>query len=389
LKDRAGLRALARADGRRVRVTAFTKYGPLAASTRQRVVQYLPALEAAGFDVQVRPLLNDDYVASLTTGRKFSKLEIARTYLRRMYQLIADDRSDIAWVYAELFPYLPATFERLALLGGRLVVYDFDDAFHIPYAESGNPIVRWSLSGKLRPLMAKASLICAGNRFLHDYASQMNARTMLLPTVVDTDVYKPGPSGRGAPQLVIGWIGSPSTWGNVEPLLPLLEQLCSEGKVRFRAIGAGHAAAGIRFPGFEPLPWDQRTEIDLVRTMDIGIMPLLDRPFERGKSGYKLIQYMACGVATVASPVGANCDIVIPGKTGLLASSLDDWQLSLNGLISDPDLRKAFGAAGRERAVNSYSLHVHAPRLVQAMHSLSSDGACPNQAEASAPETRP
>src|SRR3712207_2795280 len=108
-----------------MRVRAFAKYGREAASTRQRLLQYVPALERAGIGVEVHPLLNDAYVRALATGDRFSRVAIARSYMTRFAQLLRSDGYDAIWVYAELFPYLPASFERLAFSAGKPVVYDF------------------------------------------------------------------------------------------------------------------------------------------------------------------------------------------------------------------------------------------------------------------------
>jgi len=352
-----------------MRITAFTKYGPMAASTRQRVLQYIPALEAAGFEVAVHPLLGDDYVAAVADGRRYPKSRLVGAYARRFRQLGDLGDTGIIWIYAELFPYLPAAFERLAFSGGKPVVYDFDDAFFIPYDESGNPAVRAILTGKLGPLIGRSAMACCGNSVLQDYARHYTSRTMILPTVVDTDLYRPGPQTAATAPLTIGWIGSPSTWCNVEPLLPLVEEICRSGQARFKAIGAGPAAAGVAFPGLELVPWAEATEIAEIQAMDIGIMPLLDRPFQRGKSGFKLIQYMACGLPSIASPVGVNSDIVEEGETGLLASTIEEWRHGLEQLMANPKLRHSLGAAARRKAASAYSLKAHAPRLVQVMES--------------------
>ena len=355
-----------------MRVAAFTKYDRAAASTRQRVLQYLPFLERAGIEVSVRPLLNDDYVHSLAAGHGRSKARVAAAYARRIRQLLALRDVDIIWVYAELFPWLPASFERLAVRSGKPLVYDFDDAFFHTYDDHPNWLVRLALHDKLKPLVRGASRVCAGNEYLRNYAERTGAEAIVLPTVVDVETYVPTVVVDDRP-LTIGWIGSPSTWCHVQPILPLLEQFCRDHPVRFRAIGAGVEAERDRFPGLELAEWSEASEVAEVQAMDIGLMPLLDLPFQRGKSGYKLIQYMACGLPVIASPVGVNCDIVSHGRTGFLASRKEEWISALSELVSDADRRRAMGEEGRQRAVRDYSLATHAPRLVEVFRSLASD----------------
>ena len=346
-----------------MRVAAFTKYDREAASTRQRLLQYVPSLEAAGFTIEHHPLLGNDYVRGLVTGRRPSAVAIASSYLRRFRQLLETRECDLIWVYAELFPWLPAAFERLALRAGKPIIYDLDDAFFLPY--KGKPL----LDGKLEPLLRAAAACTCGNAYLRDYASRFCERSIVVPTVVDTSIYLPV-KRPGDGSLVIGWIGSPSTWANVQPLLPMLRQLCAEHGARFRVVGAGAAAEQDRFPGLDLVDWSEATEVAEVQRMDIGIMPLLDRPFERGKSGYKLVQYMACGLPVVASPVGVNAEIVADGASGFLASSLEEWRQALVRLLDDATLRLSMGQVGRQRAEHAYSLASQAARLVALFESV-------------------
>jgi len=252
--------------------------------------------------------------------------------------------------------------EKLLLRAHIPIVVDWDDANFIRYNDSGNRVVRGLLGGKLERLMSVAAAATCGNRFLRDYAGLYCARSITVPTVIDAEVYKP--EARSRERLVIGWIGSPSTWHNVQPLLPLLREICAAGQVCFRAVGAGVKAESDRFPGMELVRWSEEREVAEVQGFDIGIMPLVDAPFERGKCAYKLIQYMGCGVPAVASPVGTNSD-VLPADCGLLAASVDQWRDALGRLIDDPALRQRLGAGGRARAIEHYSLQTHAPRLVE------------------------
>ena len=349
-----------------MRVAAFAKYDREAASTRQRMLQYMPSLERAGIQVDVHPLLDDDYVRGLASGKPASKAAIARAYGRRVVQLRRTADVDLIWVYAELFPWLPAAFERLAFRSGKQILYDYDDAFFQPYDDHPNALVRGLLGGKLDPLIARAAGVCAGNAYLGDHAARLNPNAIILPTVVDTDQYRPTIARADRP-LTIGWIGSPSTWAYVRPCLPLLAELCRSRNIRFTAVGAGAAAQSDQFDGLTFAPWSEAGEIAAVQAMDIGIMPLPDEPWARGKSGYKLVQYMACGLPVVASPVGVNATIVEQGATGLLATDPEQWRAALTRLIDDSALRAAMGQAGRTRAVEAYSLQAHAPRLVEVM----------------------
>jgi glycosyltransferase involved in cell wall biosynthesis len=344
-----------------MRILALTKYDRDAASTRQRFLQYAPALANAGIELRQRALIGNDYVRSIGSGERWSRKALLRSYAQRFAELVRGPDADLLWVHAELFPYLPAAFDRLAFRRGIPVVYDWDDAFFLNYNESRNPLVRLLLGGKIERLIAGAAAATCGNEFLRDYAARYCPSSILLPTVVDTDLYRPAQSARE--QLVIGWIGSPTTWANVRPILPTLQSICGEMAVRFRAVGAGLGAERDRFPGMELAAWSWESEVGEVQGFDIGIMPLIDAPFERGKSGYKLVQYMACGVPAIASPVGAN-KAVLSTACGCFATADEEWSAALRRLIADAALRKKLGHEGRKRAVAQYSLQAHAPRLI-------------------------
>ncbi len=358
-----------------MQIAAFTRYGRQAASTRQRLLQYIPALKAAGIDVRFEALLDDEYIRSLAAGGNFSRPDVASSYFRRFRELLSGPRADIVWVYAELFPFLPGWFERLALSRSGELVYDFDDAFFHNYDANPNPLVRTLLGRKLEPLLRRASACCCGNQYLEDYASRFCDRTMKLPTVVDTGQYTPRPvEPRPSKPLVIGWIGSPTTWRYMRSILPLLAELVRDRGIEVRVVGAGPKAEQDRFPGLELLEWAECREVADVQGMDIGVMPVADEIWALGKSGYKLIQYMACGLPVVASPVGVNRDIVAHGASGFLATTPAEWRSFLALLLDDADLRLRMGLAGRKRAQEDYSLAVHAPRLVSFLRSVAPPG---------------
>ena len=359
-----------------MKLLALTKYGSQAASTRQRFLQYEPALRQAGIGLQCSPLLGNDYLADVLAGRRATRRSIASAYLRRLKAIGDASSADVIWLHCEFLPFWPGFAERLAArIAGRPIVFDFDDAIFHMYDENARWPARLLLEGKLEGLLKRVTACTCGNAYLRDYAARFCPNSIILPTVVDTAAYRPKPKRRGP--VTIGWIGSPSTWPNVRPMLPLLKELIASHKIKVRAVGAGEAAIQDRFEGLELIDWTEAGEIADVQAMDIGIMPLIDQPFERGKSGYKLIQYMACGLPVVASPVGVNGVIVDEGVNGFLASSEAEWRDALVRLIADASLRKEFGNAGRQRAERDYSLVSQAPRLIELLKSAAPGGGVP------------
>jgi glycosyltransferase involved in cell wall biosynthesis len=349
-------------------VLALTKYDVQAASTRQRFAQYVPYLAAHGVEVELSPLLSNNYLNALNAGHRAARSAICQGYLRRLQMLLTRRDYDLLWVQYELFPYLPGLAERLSGWTGKPIICDYDDAIFHGYDNHRRSLVRRLLGNKLEPLLTRASAVICGNSYLKSYAEGYCPNSVIVPTVVDTSVYLPR-SARAEPDrpLVVGWLGSPTTWQNVEPLLPAIMPAIRTRGATLRVIGAGSRLSAV--DGIEPVDWSEASEVSELQGMDVGIMPLLDGPFERGKCGYKLIQYMACGVPVVASPVGVNAKIVVENGNGFLASDPSAWAAALERLLDDAALRRRMGFEGRCIAVERYSLAVHQPRVLDILRS--------------------
>lgn len=301
--------------------------------------------------MEVIPLLGDTYVANIGSGRKADFKHLIVTYAKRIHMLLTRRNFDLLWIHIELFPYLPFIFEQLAFIPKVPVVVDMDDAFFHRYDTHPNRIVRGLLGNKFASLFSRVAGCTAGNAYLYDYMSRYCDNTIILPTVVDTDVYKPDNAAiQPNDKPVIGWLGSPTTWQNVKPVVPVILK-CD---ARFHVVGA-NGGATIE-SGITSIAWTEASEVSELQRMDIGIMPLIDLPFQRGKCGYKLIQYMACEIPVVASPVGVNSEIVSHGENGFLASTDQEWAVALNTLIADKALRLQMGKNGRMIAEQRYSL---------------------------------
>ncbi|MDD2759918.1 MAG: glycosyltransferase family 4 protein [Methylomonas sp.] len=337
-----------------MRVLVLSRYSRLGASSRLRFYQYLPFLESAGLQVTVKPLLADDYLTRLYAGRRKSFLDIAKAYFKRLSLLLQAKNYDLIWLEKECFPWLPAWIELGLLSRKTRLVVDYDDAIFHQYDRHSSVFVRFLLGKKIECVMHRAELVIAGNDYLAERARQANARRVaILPTVVDTSRYQ---VVKHADQdsVTIGWIGSPATARYLRLLGLAFGTLLANKKIRVLAVGANPAQL-VDLP-ITVLPWTEEQEVAQIQQFDIGIMPLLDEAFERGKCGYKLIQYMACGIPVVASPVGANKQIVRDGIDGFLADSDQDWTRALMRLSNDPALRLRMGEAGRRRAETLYSL---------------------------------
>jgi glycosyltransferase involved in cell wall biosynthesis len=348
-------------------VLLLSRYDRLGASSRLRFFDFVPALRAAGFTVTAVPFLDDEYLRGLYAGKSPEPRAIAAAYLRRAATLWRAGRHDLVWLEKEALPWLPAGLERW-LLGHAPYVMDIDDAWFHRYGLHRNPVVRRALGSKLERLAGNARLVLAGSPYLVDWARAAGAPAVsLLPTVVDLDRYPPPRPLAVAEPLTIGWMGTPSNRRHLDLVagaLSRLGALCGRS-LRLQVVGV----ADVQIPGIEVVctPWREESEVEDLAGFAIGVMPLPDAPWERGKCGYKLIQYMAAGRPVVASPVGVNVELVRNGVNGFLAADEQAWVEALLRLVGDADLRSRLGAAGRRLVEESYSLQAVAPRLAGAL----------------------
>jgi glycosyltransferase involved in cell wall biosynthesis len=348
-------------------VLFLTRYARMGASSRLRVYQYLPYLVESGFEVTVAPLFGNDYVSGFYGGN-ISKVAVFKAYIERVRFILKVRHFDLVWVEYEMLPWLPDWIERSLLPREVPLVVDYDDAIFNRYDQHRLTLVRNVLGKKIDAVMCRAALVTAGNDYLGAHARQAGAeRVELLPTVVDGTRYAVIEKEDVSP-VTIGWIGSHTTAIYLKLVSPVLRAMVASHNVRFVAIGANPSQ--LQDLPIEIHPWSEDTEAAEIQQFDIGIMPLPDDLWERGKCGYKLIQYMASGKPVVASPVGVNSVIVHQGVNGFLANTDSEWCNSLRLLCEDAALRKRMGDAGRSRMERDYSLQVAAPRLAELLRSV-------------------
>jgi hypothetical protein len=342
----------------------LSRYGRLGASSRMRSYQYLPWLEAAGMEVTLAPLFSDVYVQGLQRNTK-SPQEALRAYVGRVKTLLAGRKFDLLWIEKETLPWLPAWVEKMLLPSGVPYVLDYDDAVFHYYDRSQNPVVKALLADKHPALMQGAALVVAGNNYLAEFTRQALApKVKVVPTVIDLDRYPVAMCERNAESALpcVGWIGQRTTASFLAPYVSLFKRLTSDSLARFAAIGIDAQSLGLPM---DSIAWTEQSEVAYIASFDIGIMPLLDGAFERGKCGYKLIQYMACGLPVVASPVGVNCQMVEHGVNGFLAKTPEEWEQALHTLLADADLRQRMGQAGRRKVEKQYCIQKTGPVVAE------------------------
>jgi len=343
------------------RVLILSRYEPLGSSSRLREFSYIPWLTARGLSVDIQSLLPDSYVERLYSGGGRRAFDVLRSYTRRLGYLLTHRRPGVIWLEKELWPYVPASLEA-ALLSSVPYVLDVDDAVFHNYDQHRSALVKRFLGHKIDRLFRGAALVTAGNTYLARRALRAGAPWVeTVPTVVDLNDYAGGPQNTSARDFTVGWVGSPPTQRHVQAMSGILSELLTGDGVRFITIGTRFKSR--LFTGHEEQPWRRETEAHQLSQFDVGIMPLPDEPWERGKCGYKLIQYMAAGLPVVASPVGVNKEIVKHGENGFLADTRHEWRTALSALKNDVELRRRMGAAGRRAVQRQYSLQVTGPRV--------------------------
>jgi glycosyltransferase involved in cell wall biosynthesis len=335
-----------------MKLVVFTRYDDLGASSRVRYYNMVKYMEEGFGEVIFHPLINNQQLNRLYNNKRYLPHVLIFTYFKRLTQLILLDSQAVLLIEKELFPNIPA-FIELFLLRKRIYVVDYDDSIFHNYDLHPNKIIRKVLGSKIDLLMKEAKLVWCGSHYLLQRAIASNARyVQLLPTIVNTNKYRPSQRVSKNASPIIVWIGTPQTVKYLKLVAPALNLLAIEHSFILRIVGATNIdIAGVNI---EFVKWSIEKEVEAIATADIGIMPLENTPWEKGKCGYKLIQYMACGLPVVGSAIGEN-NYIIDESCGYAVLNDDEWYHSLKSLILNDDLRKKMGENGRQKVVEYYS----------------------------------
>lgn len=325
---------------------------------RYRIEQYLEALEAAGHTITFSNLLNekddkDFYAAGNIPGKVRVLLKCA--WIRTLDMIRAHRYSHI-YVYREAFPLGSTFFERaMKALSRAKLIFDFDDAIWIPDVSEGNRKFAWMKDpGKTAKLSRLADTVSVGNQYLAAYAKQFNQQVVIIPSTIDMQLYSIQPSSGENDKICIGWSGSPTTIQHFKPIIPVLKKLKEKfPQVAFCVLGdPSYSDQNLIIQGIQ---WTPEKEVPVISGFDIGIMPLPDNEWAKGKCGMKGLQYMALGIPTILADVGTNKEIIQDGLNGFLAQSEEEWFDKLSLLITDIALRKKLGEAGKQTVIERYS----------------------------------
>ena len=344
-----------------VKVLFLTQTSALGPSSRYRVYQLLPWLQKLGVECEVSPAIDDALYRGLyldSTERSSRWTAFSATWQRRRTDLQHVEDFDVVFVQKGVFTGLYSGFER-KLAARKPVVFDFDDAIWLPRVGGSRVLRALHRESAVQDILRRSAAVVAGNSYLADYATRFNRKVTVVPSSIDLAAYR-----RAANSNVVGWIGSRTTLPYLKPLKPVFETL----GIRPRIIASGDPTQ----LGFEVefRPWRLETEMEELSQTGIGVAPLPDTPWEHGKCGVKILQYMACGIPVVASPVGANVNIVTHGVNGFLAKSTEEWVTLLRTLIADPGLREKLGAAGRETVEKYFTVQRAAETVASVLRDL-------------------
>ncbi|HEV2761900.1 MAG TPA: glycosyltransferase family 4 protein [Pyrinomonadaceae bacterium] len=355
-----------------MRVLGLASYPVEAAATRYRLQQFVGPLRERGVELEVRPFLDSRLFKSLYRRERVlaNAAGLLGAAARRVFDVAAARGADVLLVQREAMMFGPPAVEWLSMkLGGCPLVLDLDDATYVSYTSPTygrlGSALKWFR--KTDDLIRWARVVTCGNRAIAEYVESKGARARVIPTVVDTEQFRPAERRDEGRLPVVGWVGTHSTFPYLESIFPALQEVARARPFRLKVVGAGREEVSVPGVEVDNLGWSLEREVADFQSFDIGVYPIVPSEWAAGKSGFKAVQYMAVGLPFVATPVGASADIGEPGTTHLLAATHDEWRDALARLLADPDLRRTMGHAGRRHALAHYTVPAQADKLAAAL----------------------
>ena len=359
-----------------MKVLALASYPIEAAATRYRLAQFVAPLAERGILLTIHPFLDSKLFQQFYRRNALpgTAIGLIKSALLRLKDLTTANRADVLLIQREAMMFGPPLIEWFATrVFKRPMVLDLDDATYVSYTSptygGAGKALKWF--SKTDDLIRWATIVTCGNRAIAEYVSGLGATARIIPTVVDTEIFQPAKRETLAGPIVLGWIGTHSTFPYLQSIFPVLEELAKTYRFRLKVVGAGRDEISIPGVEVENRQWKLECEVAEFRSLDIGLYPidaaLYSGKWAAGKSGFKAIQYMAVGVPYVATPIGGSAEIGEAGTTHLFASDKTEWRAALEKLISSPEERDRMGAAGRRHVVEQYGLPAQADKLAAAL----------------------
>lgn len=342
-----------------MKILFLTKHEYMGASSRYRTLQYLPYVKEKNIDFDVKPLFSDEYLRYKYKYGKENKIITLKRILSRIKTILFDAiKYDILVIEKELIPYTPPLLEYYLNLRKIPYIVDYDDAVWHNYDMHKNKLVRFLFTNKIKYVMKNAQCVIAGSEYIVNYAKQANASNIVkIPTVIDLEKYICNEVEKKN-TFIIGWIGSPSSSKYILEINTLLKKFTDNYNAVVHLVGFDKKLAEQLLFNHKIIDWSEESEVKEINYFDVGIMPLPNTPFERGKCGFKLIQYMGCKKPVIASPVGENKIIVENNINGFLVNNEKEWLIALEKLYNSNELCKSMGENAYMKIKNFYSLDI-------------------------------
>lgn len=358
-----------------MKVLGVCTYPIEAAATRYRLCQFVEPLARKGIDLNVQPFMDSETFKRIyKSGSKLAKAQgLMSSVLKRFGQIFESKNYDLVFVQREAMIFGPAIFEMLVRKIGKCpLILDLDDATYVSYVSPtfGKIGSLLKFPGKTDDLIKSAETVICGNRFIAEYVAAKGTKTVVVPTVVDTEKFRPVEKDNEIP--ILGWIGTHSTFPFLRAIFPVLEKLAEKHKFILKIIGAGIDEINVKGVAVENLEWNLAREIEDFQSFDVGLYPITtsssaNNDWLMGKSGFKAIQYLAVGVPFVVTPFGVTSEIGVGGETHFEAVSPEDWYDNLSLLIKDAALRRKMGRSGREFSLRNFTLDKQSEIIAQTL----------------------
>lgn len=325
---------------------------------RFRCEQYIPILKECGYEITYSNLLSkwDDTYFYQEGKYLFKAFIFLKTFIHRCFDVLRAKRYDAIFIYREAFMIGTTIFERGLKHSGKPIIYDFDDSIWIQDISEGNKNLSWmKRAGKTDEIIAMADLVIVGNQYLAEHAQQFNSNVAIIPTTIDTNYHKPAEKNNKS-SVCVGWTGSETTMRHFKLIIPVFERLQQKYGDKISFIQISNQPVYCPNLNLETLVWNAQDEIEQLQKIDIGVMPLPNDAWSKGKCGFKGLQYMSLAIPTIMSPVGVNTEIIADGENGFFATSEDEWFTTICNLIENKELCKTIGKAGRKTVIERYSI---------------------------------
>ncbi|MCT7972013.1 glycosyltransferase family 4 protein [Laspinema olomoucense] len=341
---------------------------------RFRLEQWATYLEKDGFHFTFLPFEDETlHQVIYQPGQYIKKAQLMmQAFIRRLEFLTTTQKFDLVFIYREAAAIGPAVIERLVAQQGLPIIYDFDDPIWMSYRSPTNGFLsRLKWPSKTATICRLAKTVMVGNSLLAQYAKQYTDRVSVVPSTIDMKDYPPKGDHQEQATVTLGWTGSHSTLPFLEDIKTPLQQVTSIYSFRLSVISHTDTYQMEGVPTFSKL-WKADTEALDLHDADIGLAPFPNTGWTPWRCHGKILQYMAIGIPTIASPIGIIPDYIQDGVNGFLASTDQEWVEKLSRLIENPNLRREMGLAGRKTVENRYSAAVWVPKLKEILRSAAS-----------------